>query len=301
MGNDGDSAPENNGRGTVCDRLRDMYHKTLSPETRDRLRDLIKPFNPSMEWNQANWNGIHDWSTRGEEWSEPFGSSATEWQAALLPRVHPFLPARKILEIAPGHGRWTHFLLPYAGESYRTVDISKQCADFCRDAFAGRHPDFASHANDGMSLACVAECRYDLIYSFDSLVHVSLEVMRSYCRQILGQLLTDDGIAFLHHSNRKEYDQRHPLSRKFRHARDPGVSAANVAEFIEQNGGRVLSQEIIDWRGTPGLDSITLFSKKGAPYEKRDAVRLTNNQFMQAAAYAKKCIEPYRLVPSSRK
>lgn len=295
MANDGGSAPAESGRGTVREWLRGISRKTLGEKNYYRLKELIRPFSPSLEWNKANWDGAHDWSTRGEEWSEPFGSSATQWHATLHPRLHPFLPARKILEIAPGHGRWTQFLLPYAGESYRTVDISTQCADFCRDAFAGRHPDFASRANDGMSLACVEEHRYDLVFSFDSLVHVSLDVMRSYCRQILDRLLADDGVAFLHHSNRAAYDRRAPFSRKPRHGRDPGVSAENVAECIEQNGGRILLQEIFDWRGTPALDSITLFGKKGAPAENAPP-RITNNRFMQAAAYARECIEPYRLV-----
>ncbi|MEK6280890.1 MAG: hypothetical protein AABN95_11100 [Acidobacteriota bacterium] len=27
-----------------------------------------------------------------------------------LPRIHPFIPVGTILEIAPGYGRWTHYL-----------------------------------------------------------------------------------------------------------------------------------------------------------------------------------------------
>src|SRR5260370_17893136 len=52
----------------------------------------------------------YDWKDAGEEWSELWGNSAAQWFGAILPRVGECLPARIILEIGAGFGRWTHYL-----------------------------------------------------------------------------------------------------------------------------------------------------------------------------------------------
>src|SRR6266852_9871119 len=35
----------------------------------------------------------YDWKDAGEEWSEPWGSSAAQWSGTILPRIRDFLPA----------------------------------------------------------------------------------------------------------------------------------------------------------------------------------------------------------------
>ena len=66
---------------------------------------------PDVNWNLIAWDG-YDWSDRGEGFSEPWGGSEAQWFGSLYPRLHRFLPAKNILEIGPGVGRWTKFLLP---------------------------------------------------------------------------------------------------------------------------------------------------------------------------------------------
>jgi hypothetical protein len=51
------------------------------------------------------------------------------------------------------------------------------------------------HVNDGRSLAAVADGSVDLIFSFDSLVHVEADVMLAYLEQ-LAHKLTPHGIGF---------------------------------------------------------------------------------------------------------
>ena len=48
----------------------------------------------------------YDWKEAGEEWSQPWGSSAAQWAGTIFPRIRECLPADTILEIAPGFGRW---------------------------------------------------------------------------------------------------------------------------------------------------------------------------------------------------
>ena len=67
---------------------------------------------PELDWNKAVFDGNYDWRQGGEEWSAPWGGSEAQWFGSLYPRLHRLLPAGRILEIAPGFGRWTKFLIP---------------------------------------------------------------------------------------------------------------------------------------------------------------------------------------------
>lgn len=67
---------------------------------------------PSIEWNQNKWDEAYPWTEQGDEWSAVWGGSDTQWISTILPRIRNFLPANVLLEIAPGYGRWTRYLLP---------------------------------------------------------------------------------------------------------------------------------------------------------------------------------------------
>jgi hypothetical protein len=64
----------------------------------------------SVDQLKTVFNDEWDWSTQGDEWSTWWGGTPALWYGALLPRVHQWLPAPRVLEIAPGFGRWTQYL-----------------------------------------------------------------------------------------------------------------------------------------------------------------------------------------------
>ncbi len=77
----------------------------------------------------------YDWKEAGEEWSALWGTSAAQWEHAILPRIRSRLPTETILEIAPGFGRWTHYLKDYCRELW-IVDRIGECIEACRQRFA---------------------------------------------------------------------------------------------------------------------------------------------------------------------
>ena len=190
---------------------------------------------PDITWNKATWDGKYDWTRQGDEWSAPWGTSAAMWFATIMPRIGMALPAESVLEIAPGHGRCTEFLLRFTS-CYNGVDLSEQCVTFCRERFAS-NPNARFHQNDGQSLGAVHDQLFDLVFSFDSLVHADLDAVSAYVPQILA-LLRPGGIAFIHHSNLGACP-----GREWGH-RSTEVSAEVVASLVERHGGRVLIQEI---------------------------------------------------------
>jgi SAM-dependent methyltransferase len=186
------------------------------------------------------------------------------------------VPAATILEIAPGYGRWTHFLKELCDEMV-IVDLAQACIDHCRERFSDDH-HISAHVNDGKSLDMVADGSIDLAFSFDSLVHVEHDVIDAYLSQ-LATKLTPNGIGFIHHSNMgiygpAEWTNRNP------HWRGASVSARTFGATANQHGLRCLSQEMLTWGTDDTLlnDCISVFTPAGSAWE-RDNVLAENPGF----------------------
>jgi cyclopropane fatty-acyl-phospholipid synthase-like methyltransferase len=132
-----------------------------------------------------------------------------------LPRLHEFLPTGTLLEIAPGHGRWTDYLLDHC-DRLIGVDLAEKCVEACRRRFADR-PHATFHKNDGRSLGMVGDGEIDFAMSFDSLVHCEADVVESYVRE-LARTLSEHGAAFIHHRISPPTVTRTPASCRFARA-----------------------------------------------------------------------------------
>jgi SAM-dependent methyltransferase len=236
---------------------------------------------PSASWNLRTWDADYDWSQAGEEWSAPWGGSEAQWHGTLLPRIHRFFPAARILEIAPGYGRWTRFLIPSCA-TYLGIDLSPTCIDVCRQQFkSATHARFET--NDGTSLADAEDGSFDFVFSFDSLVHAEIEILEAYVPQILRKL-SRKGVAFIHHSNRaigKVLEGEHS------HDRAETVSAEKVARIICDNGGIPLVQERISWMNAGLIDCISLFGRS-ADFPAVETVHIHNLEIMREASLIRK-------------
>lgn len=232
---------------------------------------------PDIAWNKAAWEERYDWSHHGEEWSRPWMNSRAQWYGSIFPRVSKWLPSERILEIAPGFGRWTRFLVDLATENYAGVDLSQACIDGCNSRFSDR-PNASFYVNDGLSLDCISATQFDFVFSFDSLVHAEFAVFEQYVPQILAKL-SGDGVAFIHHANASpgvdELEVR-------RHLRATDVSSALIKQLIEAHHGVVLIQEEINWRSRSRIDCFTTFCLKGSRHES-GYQKLENDHFMAEA------------------
>lgn len=234
-----------------------------------------------------------DWSTAGEEWSKSWGGTPSLWYGALLPRLQSFVPTGTILEIAPGFGRWTQYLVDLC-ERLVLVDLAPVCIDHCRTRFADRdHVEF--HVNDGRSLDMVADESVDLMFSWDSLVHADIDIIRDYVSQI-ARKLTRDGVAFIHHSNARKHARAHRLAARMPERvrrrlvgggvlldvyawRSPTVSAVDVARMCESAGLSCVSQELFPWEhGRYLTEAITVMTRPGSAYA-RPTRRVVNRHF----------------------
>jgi hypothetical protein len=236
----------------------------------------------------------YDWREAGEEWSLPWGSSAAQWAGTIFPRIRDCIPVGTILEIAPGFGRWTHYLKDYCDEIW-AIDKSKECIEACLDRFSS-----ASHVhcvlNDGRSLSMVPDSSVDFVFSFDSFVHPDRDVIEAYLRQLRTKLKIG-AKGFIHHSNFGEYVNSprerlpeavtKPLIKAkildWAHHRNPTMTAEVFRTLCEQNGLHCISQELVNWRGRRLIDCLSLFVRSDSAPEHAPKI-IRNPKFMREAA-----------------
>lgn len=217
---------------------------------------------PTIEQNLTQWAN-HDWSSRGDEWSAGWGSTTLMWHASLLPRICHYLPAEHILEIAPGHGRCTQFLIPHCNE-ITLVDLVPGCIKACVKRFKRSGPKVRGYVNDGRSLDMVRDNSIDFVFSWDSLVHVEADVMEAYLTQ-LGRKLKPGAVGFLHHSNIGAYaDASGKLMIENKSWRGASMSAARFREFAARAGLATFGQELIEWGQPAFIDCISAFGRPPA-------------------------------------
>jgi SAM-dependent methyltransferase len=240
-----------------------------------------------VERNLEVWRDEWEWPEQGDEWSAWWGGTPALWFGALLPRIHAFVPAGTILEIAPGYGRWTQYLKDLA-EQLVVVDLTEDCIEHCRRRFAAAD-NIEYHVNDGRSLAMVPDETVDFAFSFDSLVHVDSDVLHGYVQQ-LGRKLTPDGVGFVHHSNAGRYRRLGALARRvpprwldplarrgmLLHLsawRDETSTADGFAQACDAAGLSCVGQEKINWEhGRYLIDTISVFTRRGSRWDRRRRV-----------------------------
>jgi ubiquinone/menaquinone biosynthesis C-methylase UbiE len=219
-----------------------------------------------------------------------------EWYFTVLPHLHEFVPTETILEIAPGFGRWTQFLVKLC-KNLTLVDLSGKCIAHCQKTF-NAYSHIKYHVNDGKSLDMIQDESIDFVFSFDSLIHAEEDVIEAYLQQ-LAKKLKKNGVGFIHHSNIGTYKTYFSVIGKIPKGvikktliklgvidptdywRAHSMTADKFKCFAEKAGLRCLSQEMINWRTKNKLiDCISVFARKDSDWTHREEI-LKNKNFMK--------------------
>ncbi len=247
---------------------------------------------PTIEENFKKWNDTFDWQKEKPEWCESALTNDLFWQFSLFPRIQSFLPAKTILEIAPGHGRWTEFLKRHC-ETLLLVDLSPNCIEACKKRFV-KNPHLKYFVNDGKSLEFIGEHSVDFVFSFDSLVHCEKEAIEAYLKE-LSTKLSPNGVGFIHHSNLAAHDtasmspeEKALLSRGWR---GRSMSAEIFSDACPENKLSCVTQERINWNSRWLIDCLSTFTPVGSVWE-RALQRFDNPNFLELRKL-QKGLQPY--------
>lgn len=204
---------------------------------------------------QRFWNDDTNWTQGGHEWSTPFGTTENLWNKHLFDDLKEFRN-KKILEIAPGHGRITQFLSILAKELI-VVDLNSNCIKNTKEKLG--HHVLAYFVNNGNDLPNIRNNSQDLVYSYDSFVHMHRNVIEDYLKEIQ-RVLVEGGKGIIHHSNLwqgKDYSFQNTAGRS-------NMTIEVFKELVEKFGMRVIEQKPITFEplnGWSGTDYITIFQK----------------------------------------
>lgn len=219
----------------------------------------------NLDWNRQMWDNPESWE---KEWKEGYawGNRPRVWKEFLqflgpvapLPAIAHAMqdeipggepseaiadgtPRPRTLEIACGMGRFTEFLLAVS-KSVHSIDLAKHCVEACQERF-GSDERFSAELTDGKSLP---EGEFDLIASYDSLVHADFDVIRSYFEQAPSRL-RHGGIIAIHHANAPD-----PNCSRFY------VSAELVGRLVSQiDGLEIMSQTLFRYTEDRFVDCFT--------------------------------------------
>jgi ubiquinone/menaquinone biosynthesis C-methylase UbiE len=269
---------------------------------------------PLVDEIRATWDTDSGWQAAGDEWSGPWGGTEAQWWGTILPRIHAFVPARTVLELGPGQGRWSQYLKDLADELI-LVDVAEHCIDACRRRFADA-TNIAYHVGDGKALPMVPDRSVDFAFSFDSLVHAEADVLEAYVRE-LARTLSADGVALIHHSNMGAYRRAASFARRVPDAlrrrltvhgvlvnvyawRAESTTARLFAEACDRSGLACVGQELIAWQfGRQLTDVISVATPRGSRWD-RPLVSVENPRFMDEARHVAR-VAPLYAVSAARR
>jgi SAM-dependent methyltransferase len=139
-------------------------------------------------WNQPFNDGGHEWSVGGSTellWENEISRHAKKWFSG------------KGLEIAPGEGRMTEYLLTYC-QDLHLLDLNKHPLSVCMNKFGNRCSGY--FVNDGKSIPQYFTNNLDFIFSWDSFVHIHWDIFKIYLNEI-SRSLKSGGVFFIHHAH----------------------------------------------------------------------------------------------------
>ena len=216
----------------------------------------------NLRQNYLVWNKQHDWSEDGDEWkgqAHACGLPYDVWKGSLAAAL--ILPntgsERNILEIGPGHGRWSAYLIPNS-QFCTLVDLSPNCLDYCRTRF-GASENVEYFLTTGASLPRYCAAAIDFVWSFDAFVHMAAEVINQYLAEI-ARVLRPTGIAILHHSNIEDLNSH----QQGMHIGWRSAVNNDLVRSVAEHAGLTVERQFVYWDemkkiGVPNFgDSITV-------------------------------------------
>lgn len=159
------------------------------------------PMALNVKWNKETWSN-YPWNENGDMWNgfalfckQPYSL----WKQSIVEAfIHPSITKESVvLEIAPGIGRWTQFLLNT--KKLWLVDLNKVCIKKCKERFSS-HQHIEYVINNGKILPFIPMNSIDFIWSFDAFVHMDKNVIHSYFKEF-SRILKPNGKAIIHHHN----------------------------------------------------------------------------------------------------
>lgn len=132
----------------------------------------------------------------GLEWGDPEVVEPLQFirDRFVLPYVNA---AQHAVEIGPGGGRWTRYLLGF--KKLSVIDYHGDVLDELKKNFNKSNMEFIK--NNGADFPGIGECSIDYLFSFDVFVHFEVDVIEAYFKN-MRSILKPGANVVIHYSDK---------------------------------------------------------------------------------------------------
>lgn len=203
---------------------------------------------------QRHWNKEEPFGDDGHGWSDRFGSTENLYNQLLRDKVNVYCKGDG-LEIAPGWGRITEYLIPVS-KTLSIVDLNENCISKCVNKFGNKIKGY--YVNDGRSLTAIPNNSIDYVFSFDSFVHIHFNVFSDYIVEF-SRVMKQGSYGVIHHAFFFGGNDNSFSNLGGRANCDP----ERLNKVLEENGFEVISQDtcVVSVWFDDLNDLITVFRK----------------------------------------
>ena len=161
---------------------------------------------PTIKWNK-NWvknltdfkRGRLQGSYYGDQWGDP--EHEPMLKQVVKQFISPYIRQQaNILEIGPGGGRWTQYLL--ACEKLYCVELNPEMFDYLDNRFP-EQKHFSFILTNGSDFPGIPASSVDFVFSFGTLVHLDFSIIREYIKN-LSEIMRYNGNISIQFSNKKK-------------------------------------------------------------------------------------------------
>jgi SAM-dependent methyltransferase len=179
----------------------------------------------ALKTGQVERDGLYGLHWGDPEAGGPLRQVRDHW---LLPYVDP---EKVALEIGPGGGRWTRYMLPF--KTLYAVDYYPQLLGELAKNFS--QPNIVPIQNNGSDFPGVPPASVDFVFSFGTFVHIDLDIVKSYLENLRSVIRPDGQIVIQYPDKDKEAAR---LNRGFAE-NDP----RRMRALVEGAGYRILEED----------------------------------------------------------
>jgi len=139
---------------------------------------------PSIKWNKKMWTfgykkfleDPNSYEFYGEKWGDPEKERSLKVIKAKF--LTPFVNENHTaLEIGPGGGRWTQYLLNF--KKLYLLDLNKEFFPYLKKRFQNLQ-NISYHQTNGVDFPEVPKKSIDFLFSFGTFVHLDQEIIIEY-------------------------------------------------------------------------------------------------------------------------
>jgi len=168
---------------------------------------------PTIEWNKSYWmediQNFNEGKSKkyfpnekhyGERWGEV--EKDTVLKSIKEKFVLPFVNENKlVLEIGPGGGRWTKYLLNC--KKLYCLDLNPKSLDYVKNRFSSRN-NVIYILNKGNDFSNIPKSSIDFVFSYGTFVHFDIGIIVDYLSNMIDILSNDSDVVIQYSEKKKE-------------------------------------------------------------------------------------------------